>query len=312
VEQLKNAVLEFCHLSSATPASSQTVFYQTIAQMNNLCAAINEASDKGVSKDELFKMIAVPREISSKSPFVKRLQTWPRGYQGDFETIEYLCANTINAPADTLEYYIEWHALNSAIAQQHRNKVALQAEYISNVLIAKKEPKILIIGCGSGRDLRNIQKNIEVSDAQFYLNDIDDSAIEFTKKNLSDGVLKKCTFIHENVLKLVRNPLYNTIKFDLVLFGGVFDYLPTKAIHIILKTMYAKMLTDNSTILFTNINIGNPFKCWMEFIADWTLIERSEADCLQVCTEAGIPHDCVRVFKESTGLTLITEISKKG
>ena len=75
--------------------------------------------------------------------------------------------------------------------------------------------------------------------------------------------------------------------------------------------MYATMLDENGKIIFTNINQNNPFRYWMEYLASWKLIERSQEDCISICKKASIPENNVRIYFEETKLALIIEISKK-
>ena len=46
--------------------------------------------EKHTQRDEILKELYPLREAVRQSPFLQRAQDWPRGYQGDFETIEYI------------------------------------------------------------------------------------------------------------------------------------------------------------------------------------------------------------------------------
>ena len=72
---------------------------------------------------------------SGRSPLVHRLQAWPRGYAGDFETVEWLCDARNRAQIGTVPWAIEQCSLQSPLAQQHRNKVGLQARAILSTLV---------------------------------------------------------------------------------------------------------------------------------------------------------------------------------
>jgi hypothetical protein len=69
--------------------------------------------------------------------------------------------------------------------------------------------------------------------------------------------------------------------FDLVVAGGVFDYLPQRR------------------------------RALIERFGDWFLIERSEEDVLCDCEEAGIPPENVRIDRDETRLALLIEITKR-
>jgi hypothetical protein len=52
----------------------------------------------GVPPGRILQLVARAREVHARSPFVRRLQSWPRGYPGDFETVEYLLSQEVMAP----------------------------------------------------------------------------------------------------------------------------------------------------------------------------------------------------------------------
>jgi extracellular factor (EF) 3-hydroxypalmitic acid methyl ester biosynthesis protein len=310
MNRLDEAVIQFNDIVHLGGMPDHSRFYYVISKLHDLCFAISESERNGIDRESIHEKLLCPRSIHSRSPFINRLQTWPRGYQGDFETIEYLCENTNRSPRESTEYYLEWYALNSAIAQQHRNKIAVQSKYIHDTAVGGTGKKILVIGCGSGRDIRGLEETIVRQDVRLYLNDMDPAAIAYTKMRLDPRILGNVVFIEDNVLRLIRNPEFMHLGFDLVLFGGMFDYLSGKLIRTLLKKMYGMMLEEGGKIIFGNIGSHNPFRVWLEYLVNWKLIERNADDCLGICIEAGIPAGNVRIFEDNTKLTLITEIVK--
>lgn len=290
------------------PARSYYLYVKSISTC--FTTTIAEAESEGYGFEEIINEINVPRNIYSQSPFVKRLQDWPKGYPGDFETVEYICNCKNNAQPHSLEYYIEEYSLRSDIAQQHRNKVAIQSNYLINAIREKKDASILIAGCGSAADVRNIQHKIANDPFQIVFNDMDKDAIEFSKASLISQIIEKSRFENMNILKLVVNEIKNQEKYDLVLFGGVFDYLQDRTIIFLLENIYKEMLNPGGKIVFTNIKSGNPFRTWIEYFGNWKLIERSRCDCMRLCEKSGILKENILLFYESTGLTQIVEIVK--
>ena len=51
----------------------------------SLGEAIADCERRLVTRDTILNIIAPARDIYAGSPFVRRLQEWPRGYPGDFE-----------------------------------------------------------------------------------------------------------------------------------------------------------------------------------------------------------------------------------
>ena len=83
-----------------------------------------------------------------------------------------------------------------------------------------------------------------------------------------------------------------------------------KQIAFILSNIYRTNLTRKGKILWTNINVDNPYRCWIEYLGDWTLIERSQEYCRDLCVEASIPNEKIGISLEETGLTNIIEIQR--
>ena len=75
--------------------------------------------------------------------------------------------------------------------------------------------------------------------------------------------------------------------FDLVVAGGLFDYLPDEAITRLLQQARERLLTPSGQVLFTNIALENPCRLWIECLADWRLIHRSADHLSRQCADAG-------------------------
>jgi hypothetical protein len=96
--------------------------------------------------------------------------------------------------------------------------------------------------------------------------------------------------------------------YDLILIGGVFDYLNDKTIVSILKSLRNNLVEDGR-VFFTNIDKNNCYRTFMEYLGDWFLIERSESDVDELITAAEWPDDSYRITKDKTGLTHLVELS---
>jgi len=110
-------------------------------------------------------------------------------------------------------------------------------------------------------------------------------------------------------MKLVRRLAASGVRFDLVLAGGFFDYLPERHATYLIEHAYA-LLEPGGTFFFTNIGNGNPYRVLIEYFGDWFLLERSEEDLLRLCDLAGIPRKNIALRREETGLAIIVEVGK--
>jgi len=304
--RLHGAVERFTDLAALTDAVPQKLYHEVLASVHEICAAIVDLEECGVSRDEIVDMIGPVRAIHARSPFVRRLQSWPRGYPGDFETVEYIC-NAVNyAPFGSVEYFCEQYSLTRGIAQQHRNKVQLQAARILQTIGRHpRSSKIFSIACGSCPDLRSLPQLAALA-GEIWLNDNDQGALDFARSQLED-LGDRIHLAPGNALQVARTL---NERFDLVLAGGLFDYLPRRAAVLLIRLVHERLLAPGGTFFFTNIAAGNPYRPLIEYFGDWFLLERSEEDMLDYCAAAGVARENVRITRESTGLTLIIEVKK--
>lgn len=288
-------------------------FHAVAAAVHTLCTCIAAAEAAGVDRNTLRMLLAPAWEMHGRSPFIHRLQTWPRGYPGDFETIEYLLAQDIRACPDSVEYWLEFLALQSPIAQQHRNKVRAQAREIVTAVqrgSVDHPARILVLAAGSSPDLALVQEEIGRSNCAIVLNDSDEQALAFSLTRLA-GIRDRLYPLTGNALKSIPR-LRTHGPFDLVLAGGLFDYLPERHAIFLIRTICHELLAADGRLFLTNIASPNPYRVWIEHLADWRLIERS-AEELQWLTAAacGSEVSC-GLRREGSGMTWLMTIDKGG
>ena len=286
------------------------MYHRVLGSVHQLCASIVACEEAGLTREQIVGILEPVRRIHARSAFVRRLQQWPRGYPGDFETVEYLCDGRSRAAAGTMEDICETYSLTRAIAQQHRNKVQHQAARIIRTLLDKPgRARVFSVACGSCPDLRSIAAHLPSLAGELWLNDSDNAALMFSARALA-AVRDRMHLRPGNAIKVVRKSAQNGLKFDLVLAGGLFDYLADEHAVYLIKHAWS-LLEPRGVFFFTNIARGNPYRPLIEYFGDWFLIERSEEDVMRLCEEAGIPRDAVSITREETGLTLLIEALRR-
>jgi hypothetical protein len=197
--RLSDAVECFVELERGSrEIAGERLYHEVLSSVHELCAAIVECEQEQMTREQIVEVLQPVREVHARSPFVQRLQKWPEGYAGDFKTVEYICNARNQAPENSIEYFCEQYALTRAIAQQHRNKVQIQAARILRAMLEKpRESKILSIACGSCPDLRSIPK-LESIAGEIWLNDADRNALDFAQERL-ESVREKLNVVHGRV-----------------------------------------------------------------------------------------------------------------
>jgi extracellular factor (EF) 3-hydroxypalmitic acid methyl ester biosynthesis protein len=312
LRNLKKLADEFVLGCKTINTSHSSSFDWIASRMHGIYYAVFEAESNGIPREKILEVLQGVRLIQSESPFIARLQNWNRGYQGDFETIEYLLSSQNKAKPKTIGFWIEKYCLNTAITQQHRNKVGFQADRILQTILAglkKEEPaKILILACGSSPDLQIILDLIEPLEYLIVLNDMDQAALAFSAQKLSP-IRDRVEICPGNTFRLI-NRFAEFGGFDLVLAGGLFDYLQDHQATFLINAIHTKLLAPGGSFIFTNIAEENPYKYWMEYCANWFLIERTETEIKQLLENCRISPENISIRPEATGLTYLVETEK--
>ena len=304
LDELTRACRRMERLANQSLADPAHVFHATVGAIHGICESLIECEDAGVAAEELRRMLAPIRQIHARSPFIRRLQEWPREYAGDFETIEWLWSAE-NRAEGTLARALEHYALTSAIAQQHRNKVAFQASCVLEAQRHHSDCRVMSLACGSSPDLRSIVDHVRPSTA-FVLCDSDPAALAFSQSKLAP-IAQQCVWVHGRVPFALR-ALRRHGPFHLIVAGGLFDYLPNRVVERTLAIAVDSLLAPGGRIVFTNLATGNPFRVWLEYVADWPLLERSEADLVQLARGAGVAP-LLTLKRDATGLAILASIA---
>jgi hypothetical protein len=311
LSQLRAWAGKFQELGTHLPASEVVRHSLVSALVHEGIALVALAIDHGLQDEEIRTAIAPVRALQRASPFVRRLQDWPRGFPGDFETIEYICGQENRAEVGTLAWYIEAMTLNTSIAQQHRNKVSHQAALLADLVTRKPDSRILIVACGGAADARQVLTVLKQSNCRLVLNDMDAGALAYCRERLA-SLADRVQYIQGNAFRCFRQ-FADHEPFDLVLCGGLFDYLNDRQIIFLLQRLVPCLcnhVEGTGRLFFTNIKVGNPYRTWMEYFADWRLIERTSADLQAVLSEAGFPPWSVSITTDATGLTWLVEAAR--
>lgn len=306
---LDAAVAHFMAVAASQQASGR--YHRYCAALHGLMAAIDRAS-LTLSAEEIHGRLVGVRRVTAASPLAWRLQNWPRGYAGDFETIEMMCradsANLLQGIARCTE---EW-ALNCPPVQQHRNKIRRQAALMMETLLnasPETPAKVLSIACGPSRDVRLLAPLAHACQGEIWLNDGDADALEFSASKL-DAIPIRCHFHHGNIFRVYKT-LAAAGPFDLVLAGGLFDYLTDRQASHLIQRVDEQLLKRGGRFFFTNIVAGHGYRGCMEHVVNWQLQERSSNDILRLCDAAGVAAPRVEITTDETGLALLITVQRE-
>lgn len=310
--RLSDKVCAFLRAAETFDPVSSNAYMRSSELLYGLTAAIAQADQEGLTRDEILAVVDPARQVIGRSAFGQRLQVWPRGYPGDYDTVEWIVTQRNRSPPTTFACFVEEHALASAISQQHRNKIRFQADLIRRVCNASGRTdlgaKVLIVASGGALDLRSVADCPAVRRSRFVLNDSDTEALQ----NAADGIRDSITnvaYIAGNVFTVFRE-IAKHGPFDLIITGGLFDYLPDRAAILLIRQAFQRLLASGGTFYMSNIRRGNPYRVWMEYLENWFLIERTEDDLQQLMALAQAEFQDLEITVDASGLTSLLTARK--
>jgi len=290
--------------------STVRAFHSITGKMHLVCEQLRCCEEAGIERDAIVAQVARLRQVCTASPFMRHIQTWPRGYSGDFEVIDQIFYIQNKAEKGTFVYWLEEYSLICGMSQQHRHKVARQAKEIETVIRTRAKSstpaRILILACGSSPDLGLIQHSISELRFAATLVDADSNALQVSRERLP-AISDKLTMLEGNVVKKIPE-LARRGPFDLVVAGGLFDYLPDKVAAFLIRTVMKSLVSDDGRFFLTNMAIGNPYEDWTRYVGDWKLIQRDEPDIDALLSLAEIDPSRARFERDPTKLAVLVTI----
>jgi hypothetical protein len=160
-----------------------------------------------------------------------------------------------------------------------------------------------MLAAGGSPDLRQVERTLAGHPFEATLLDQDEDALAFSASRLpriDDRLSLVCANVVRGLSRAAkRGP------FDLVVAGGLFDYLPDRVAINVLRQLRNRLLRAGGQLLFTNISSGNAYQPWIEYMAEWFLIHRTAGDVQALCAAAGFPDTATTIEMDRTGLTFI-------
>lgn len=236
---------------------------------------------RGMLKDHIYQ-----------GELIKRGFEKPRGYAGDYKTIE---AAYINIPWTKLgagyfwdRYMLEDDYIESVRRRKDTIKKILR-EFLEN---SKGEKNILNMGSGSGREIRELFcEGVQYKDKiNFILLDQDGESLDFIRSEIKkiNYPTLNCNYVKENIVFFIRKIeqyIKQLGKQDLVYSIGVADYLGD-ALCVSMFEKCFKILKKCASF-YVAFKLVKKYKSYgSDWCCDWNFYERSEGDIRKLIKES--------------------------
>ncbi len=241
----------------------------------------------------------------------ERMYRKPRGYAGDFLTIQWMYTDQPGGSGE-LGRYLDRCFLNQPAAQAVRNRRILLHEELEKALrLTKERPlRVTSLACGPAEEVFDLFTEPEIaSQLELTLVDIDQEALNHIKVRLKkEGVNKyfqrPIRLERRNLLHLcVGRQTLNLPPQHLIYSIGLIDYFDDRIVIQFQKWIY-QALTQGGRSILGNFHINNPSRGLMDHLLDWRLIHRDEVAMKSLAESGGYSLDQTQLRLEPSGVNL--------
>lgn len=250
-----------------------------------------------------------------QSYFIKRARIWPRGYMGDFETLEAFYHGYPPTKAG-IGLYLDTYSLSSQLALGIRERRATLRERLAQELQMRPAgARLLNIACGSCRELFELGAEIQRHQPYITCLDSDVDALDYAKTLLpSAGLpLDRFNFVKYNALRLANYQKNRQLfgEQDIIYSAGLFDYIPDEPLVKILRALYQLLKPQGRFIA--------PFKDKTRYatgdyhwLSNWTgFLQRTPAEVEQIFAQAEIPPSAIQQERDKTGIMIFFTVTRE-
>jgi extracellular factor (EF) 3-hydroxypalmitic acid methyl ester biosynthesis protein len=252
------------------------------------------------------------------SPFLYRTYTKPLGYAGDYEMVNMMLRNAYEG-ATAFAKLLNFALLNTEPVVAHRNRIDFLVEKLRSECArraSKGKIRVFNLACGPAMEVQRFLRECEESElAEIDLLDFNSETLEYTRERIeearkSGGSETPVRYFQRSVHQLLRSATQGGddefTNYDVVYCAGLFDYLSQRVCKRLVE-LFCTMIRPGGIVIVTNVAASNPRKAWMEYVMEWNLIYRDEAEMAGLVPD-GLDLKGTTIQADSTGVNLFLEI----
>jgi len=248
------------------------------------------------------------------SRFIDRAFTKPRGYAGDYATIEMLY-DDIACGDGRLGPLIDRWTRQVPAAQAVKNRRALMADAIRTAAAqwrGTSSMPVTSLAAGPARELFDVLVSRDAPDVHATCVDIDNEALAFASERAKRlGLSHRFTFAQDNIVRLCRGRGRTELGPQALIYSiGLTDYLQDSCVVDLLNWAHDRLL-PGGTLIIGNVVPSNPDKAYMDHILEWPLIHRSADEQRDLFRRSRFGTGPVRLELEPAGVDLFAFAAKR-
>jgi extracellular factor (EF) 3-hydroxypalmitic acid methyl ester biosynthesis protein len=289
------------------------------ARVTEACDSLESALREHVERDRHMEGAIGSYVFRESFPFFMlsrfndRAFSKPRGYAGDYATIEMLYDDTA-AGDGRLGALIDRWTLDLPAARAVKNRRMVLAEAIRQVgsgRVGAESMPVTSLAAGPARELFDVLTAPDAPNVHATCVDIDHEALAFASGIAEQlGVASHFTFAQDNVVRLCRGRGHTALAPQALIYSvGLTDYLQDAFVVDLMNWAY-DMLLPGGTLIVGNVVPSNPTRAYMDHILEWVLLHRSADELRELFGRSRFGSTPVRLQVESAGVDLFAFCQK--
>jgi extracellular factor (EF) 3-hydroxypalmitic acid methyl ester biosynthesis protein len=248
------------------------------------------------------------------SALFQRSYTKPRGYAGDFETIEMIYRAEPRGAGPVGRMIDAWNLATdtSEAVRSRRARIVADVKALVAARGAAEPLRITSMAVGSGREVLDLFEALPEARMQVTGIDLDAGAIAFCaeearKRSLGEDRIR----LHQaNLVRLAFGRDHIPMpRQDFVYSMGLIDYFTDDLVIRLIDWAHDQLL-PGGTLALGNFATGNPERPYMDYVLDWKLIHRTPAELRQLLARSKFGKADARVDADPSGIQLFAYCTK--
>jgi len=241
----------------------------------------------------------------------ERMYRKPRGYAGDFLTIDWMYADEPGG-AGELGVELDRCFLDEPAAQAVRNRRGLLREELQRSLdlCAERPLRVTSLACGPAAEIFDLLQDPQLaSQLELTLVDVDQQALDHVRARLDREQIEQhlplpIRLERRNLLHLCIGRQRLELKPQHLMYSiGLIDYFDDRIVTRLQAWIHQSLVSGGRSIL-GNFHPDNSTRGLMDQLLDWRLIHRDQADMERLAQAAGFAPGATEMRFEPAGVNL--------